>query len=152
LGRVNPQRLGPGLRGVCGLAVLVLASAASCQRQAPPVEKAADPPAAASAPAPAPPSAPAAPDPAAAAPAATAAPAASPFFARCREAIAKEAHYAKPLTGDSQPIVDNGYESFLLHGADQDFFTCEVAPDHSYTIKAAYGGRRPFVDVAHGKF
>lgn len=79
-------------------------------------------------------------------------PLAAELYRRCREAIARELHYARPVQGDEQAIRDRGYRSFLLHGADGDLFSCEVAPDRTYTLKMAPKGVRPFRDGASGKF
>jgi hypothetical protein len=79
-------------------------------------------------------------------------PLAAEFYRRCREAVAKELHYARPVEGDEHAILDRGYRSFLLHGADGDLFSCEVAPDRTYTLKMAPKGVRPFRDGSSGKF
>lgn len=79
-------------------------------------------------------------------------PLAAEFYRRCREAIAKDLNYARPVEGDEHAIRDRGYRSFLLHGADGDLFSCEVAPDRTYTLKMAPKGVRPFRDGSSGKF
>lgn len=75
------------------------------------------------------------------------------LFESCKDAIARDlGNYSRSaLQGDGEPIQEPGYQSFMLEGRDGDLFFCEVYPDGTYKIKAAFARQFPFKYVASGK-
>lgn len=74
------------------------------------------------------------------------------LFRRCKSAIKKDLSYTSSLSGDGEPIEETGYTSFMVEGRGKDLFFCEVYPDGSYKIKAAFDGNYPFKYVSSGNF
>lgn len=74
-------------------------------------------------------------------------------FAACKHAIARDLSYPESaLSGDGEPIQEQGYQSFLISGNPRDIFFCEVYPNGTYKISASLAGQYPFKDVASGSF
>ena len=74
------------------------------------------------------------------------------LFRRCKSAIEEDLSYTSPLSGDGEPIEETGYTSFMVEGCGKDLFFCEVYPDGTYRVKAAFGGNYPFKYVSSGNF
>ena len=74
------------------------------------------------------------------------------LFRRCKSAIKKDLSYTSSLSGDGEPIEETGYTSFMVEGRGKDLFFCEVYPNGSYKIKAAFDGNYPFKYVSSGAF
>lgn len=72
------------------------------------------------------------------------------LFRRCKSVIKGDLSYAGSLSGDGEPIEEAGYSSFMVEGRGKDLFFCEVYPDGSYKIKAAFDGNYPFKYVSSG--
>ena len=74
-------------------------------------------------------------------------------FGLCQAAVGKAAGYsASLLSGDGEPVQESGYQSFMLKGQGKDLFFCEVYSGGRYKIKAALGGKFPFMYIAEGSF
>ncbi len=77
--------------------------------------------------------------------------ASSGLFERCKDELSTELDYPRSaLLGDGEPTEGDGHKSFLLEGANNDLFFCEVYPGGSYKIKAAFERQFPFKYVASG--
>jgi hypothetical protein len=74
------------------------------------------------------------------------------LFALCKQAVVSDLQYAGPISGDGDAVRESGYQSFFLRGPNRDQFWCEVYPDGSYRIKAAFKASYPFKYVASGRF
>ncbi len=78
---------------------------------------------------------------------------AAPVFERCKDVLARDLHYPREsLSGDGRPIQNEGFQSFMLSGKDNDLFFVEVYPNGDYNIRAAFGKKYPFKQVSAGRF
>ena len=74
-------------------------------------------------------------------------------FNPCKTAVSKAVGYPESLlSGDGEPIQEDGYKSFMIKGRGKDLFFCEVHSGGRYKVKAALNGKFPFKYIAEGKF
>lgn len=74
-------------------------------------------------------------------------------FEVCKKLVAKAAGYSGDLlSGDGEPIQEDGYRSFMFKGRGKDLFFCEIHSEHRFKIKAALNGVFPFRYIAEGHY
>ncbi len=74
-------------------------------------------------------------------------------FNACKTAVSKAVDYSElSLSGDGDPVKEEGYMSFFIGGKNKDQFFCEVHPGGRYKIKAALNSKYPFKYRAEGTF
>ena len=72
-------------------------------------------------------------------------------YESCIKVISSTTNYSDQyISGDGDPIKEDGYRSYLIFGQNRDQFFCEVYPSGRYKVKAALGGSYPFKYIAEG--
>jgi hypothetical protein len=71
----------------------------------------------------------------------------------CKQFISKTVNYSTDnISGDGDPVNENGYNSFFFSGKNKDQFFCEVHSNGLVKIKAARGGKYPFKYIEQGHY
>jgi hypothetical protein len=73
-------------------------------------------------------------------------------FMFCRKVVAQNAGYSETfITGDGEPINEDGYRSYLLQGKNGDTFFCEIHSSNRYRIQASFQRELPFKYIDDGE-